>query len=233
MVKSSSDVFGLRQSLSDLRAYLRGAGRPVRARLAGSMRSAEGAEERLAQIDRVIDEQGARFQMPGDVDVQEVVRLAAALPSDDYPAFTFSTAFLLADRLQSVGSDDDLYWNWESFRAEYALADPPVRAALMNAFRFGAVSGRVQINGHPKPDDCLTHSREEVRKFLESSGRVDLLAFLLGDPDADDAGDAWMKAGGAPLQREDALAFRYLYERPVSFAPARAGDAPLLPWSVA
>ena len=197
------------------------------------MRNAEGAEERLAQIDRVVDQQGARFQMPGDVDVQEVARLAAALPSDDYPAFTFSTALLLADRLQFGGSDDDLYWNWESFHPEFALADPPVRAALMNAFRFGAASGRIQIDGHPEPDDCLTLSREEVRTVLESSGRADLLVFLKSDPDADDAGDVWTKASGVPLQRADARAFRYLYERPISITPTRAGDAPLLPWSVA
>ena len=109
MFTSSADVFRIRQSLGDLRAYLRESGPAVRDRLAASMRQAGSSAQARARIDRIVDEQGGRFAQPGDADVREVCRLAAALPSDDYPAFTFSTALLLADRLQTGDVEDDLY----------------------------------------------------------------------------------------------------------------------------
>lgn len=233
MFTSSADVFGLRQAVSDLRAYLRESGRPVRARLASSMRENGRPGSRLARLDQVIDAQGARFVMPADEDVHEVCRLAAALPSDDYPAFTFSTALLLADRLQENGGQDDLYWNWDSFCAEYALADPSVRSALMNGFRFGALAGRVQIDDPPSDKDCLTCPRAEVESALREAGLPDLARFVADEPTAEDAGAAWRERAGGALTGAEAKAFRYLYERPVSLRPGRAGDTPLLPWVAA
>ena len=233
MFTSSAGVFRIRQSVADLRSYLRQSGRPVRERLARSFRDGiapPAAEERLS---RVIDLQGGRFQMPGDASVHEVCRLAAALPSDDYPLFTFSTALLLLDRLQSQQSDDDLYWNWESFREEYALADPPVRAALMNGFRVGAETGRVQIDIPPGVEDCQTLSQAEVLSRLRTSDADDLRTYLLSNPTAEVAGRAWARIASEPPTALQIMTFRYLYERPESISPDRASDAPLIPWSPA
>ena len=233
MFTSSADVFGLRQSVSDLRTYLRKSGRPVRERLADAMRDDVGADVGLIAINEVVDAQGARLSLPKDADVQEVCRLAAALPSDDYPAFTFSTALLLADRLQSGSGEDDLFWNWESFRDEYALADPAIRAALMNGFRFGAVTNRVLISDEPGVEDCLTLSRSHIETALRDNGETELADFLTQEPTADHAGRAWQRVSDAPLSDAALSAFRYLYERPASLSPGSAGDAPLIPWSAA
>ena len=230
MFTSSADVFRIRQSLGDLRAYLRESGPSVRDRLAASMKGRPSLKDARAHIDRVVDGQGGRFSNGDDADVEEVCRLAAALPSDDYPAFTFATAVLLADRLQTGGNGDDLYWNWDAFHEEYALADPPVRAAIMSAFRIGDETDRLSIGDQPLADLCLTRSRAEVLAQLERSGDLEMISFVAREPTPSDAGVRWTETSEDALSEGADIAFRYLYERPQSMAPGRASDARLIPW---
>lgn len=233
MFTSSADVFRIRQSVADLRAYLRQSGRPVRGRLAAAFRGGMALSVAKDRLARVIDLQGGRFNMPGDEPVHEVCRLAAALPSDDYPLFTFATALLLLDRLQSQEAEDDLYWNWESFREEYALADPPIRAALMNGFRLGAEMGRVQIDALPQDEQCQTVSRADVLSRLRANDADELMKFVQTNPTAEVAGRAWVRIAAEPPTPLQVMVFRHLYERPESISPERGSDAPLIPWSPA
>ena len=155
MFTSAAEVFRTRQVVSDLTALIAHAGRsafhritPQSARLDGLF--AASAEGRGC------------FRFPRDRDLYGEVVLAAALPDDDFPAFTTATALLLLDRIQYGSGEDDLYWNWDAFADHYRLADPPVRAAIMNGFRTAAAAGRVSISNPPDDDDCLTNRPENI-----------------------------------------------------------------------
>lgn len=225
MFTSAADVFRTRQVTSDLTAYLTRSGRKTLCRVP----SEQGVRGRLFSV---LDKRGGRFAFPGDRRAYGEVLLAAALPDDDYPAFTAATALLLLDRLNGGDGEDNLYWNWDAFRDHYRLADPPVRAMLMNAFRVAEASGRVALCDPPDPVDCLTERPESLVPRLRMSGQGILADAIDEDVSPEIAGRLWTLMSRTPSTPEQVAGFRYLYERPAAFAPPDRGNAPPIPWTL-
>ncbi len=229
MLTSSADVFRTRQAIGDLRSYIRSASDTTIERLAAGIPAAgKGANARAQMLRASLQSDAPRFKLPHDEQVYTAVLLAAAMPDDDYPSFALATALLLADLLNGGGMLDDLYWNWETFQAQYRLADPPVRAAVMNGFRTASRIGLVSLGAGPTDDECLTRSSDAVLHSLQGSGRQDLVAMIEVGVSASDAGRAWVQTCA---QTQYAVnAFRYLYERADSIAPTNPLHSPLIPW---
>ena len=175
---------------------------------------------------RWLETSGGRFSFPEDEPVYTAILLAAALPDDDYPAFTVATALLLSDALQDGDGSDDLYWNWLTFAPQYRVADTPVRAALMNGFRALHRSGRVPLGTGPSDADCMSRTRSETLSLIQSEAVH--AALLSEEISGETAGRHWASAGA--LTQSALRVFRYLYERPSSIVPITPEDAALLPW---
>lgn len=217
MFTSSEGVFRLRQVLFDLSNSIH-AGRDSILRF--SVRAHLDAYPRLVS-------NGGRFQLPNDRDFYSDVLLAAAMPEDDFPAFTTATAILLMDLLQHGEGTDNLFWNWESFEGHFRLADPQVRASIMNGFRLGFEMGTVRPETPPTASDCLTLSKDKAMQTLIDADLKDVLAAMSSEVTAQDAGLLWETCRDARAT----LAFRYLFERPESLIPSDQEAAPLIPWT--
>lgn len=225
MFTSSADVFRTRQSVSDLTAYISSAGRSALGRITSDC-SGE------AFLGHVLDGHCGCFDFPGHRQAYGEVLLAAALPDDDFPAFTCATALLLLDRISNGSGEDDLYWNWDAFSDHYRLADPAIRATIMNAFRIGAEIGCVSVSCLPDPSDCLTLGREQVMRGLGKTGNWEIFKAIEKEVSADDAGRLWTGLAHHPTTSEALAGFRYLFERSVSLAPEAPESVPTIPWSL-
>lgn len=225
MLISAADVFRTRQVVSDLTAYVSSAGR-------GAFCRAVSEEDPDGFLDRILYAQGGRFLFPRDETHHGEVMLAAALPDEDYPAFTCATAMLLLDRISGGAAEDDLFWNWEAFSDHYRLADPPVRAVLMNGFRLSAEMGRASLAEMPDPTDCLSNPPEEVLVLLRKAGENGMADAIETGADATTAARfLTILAQGEPTQTQ-LVGLRLLYERPASVAPDEPETAPLIPWKL-
>jgi hypothetical protein len=225
MFTSAADIFRKRQVMADLNAFITISGRSALLRISPGD---EGARRLLG----ILRTQGGRLVFPRDSRVYGEVLLAAALPDEDYPSFVCATALLLLDRIAGGDGGDNLYWNWETFSDQYRLADPPVRAALMNAFRLAAARGRVILPDCPRPADCLTTARDALLPGLRREGQVALLDAIEAEVSAVEAGALWSELARATHSPAMLAGFRYLFERPASLAPQRPARAPLIPWAL-
>lgn len=225
MFTSSADVFRTRQVTSDLTAYVTLSGRKALCRILPDASRLEG-------LNRVLEGQGGWFRIPQDRDAYGDVLLAAALPDDDFPAFTCATALLLLDRICQGDGEDDLFWNWDAFADHYRLADPAVRAVIMNGFRTGAALERVSTSSLPDPEDCLTERADLVLERLRSQGLSVLAEAIEYDTSAEHAGAIWSDWNASTDSPDGLSGFRYLYERPKSLLPRAPETAPLIPWPI-
>lgn len=221
MFISSAEVFRTRQAVRDLIDVVR-THRDAMTRLGESR--ADG--QMLAQI---VDANGRMTQ--DHEKVYHQILLAAALPDDDFPGFVTATSLLLANRLQDSYGTDDLYWNWDAFREHYRLADPPVRAALMNGFRAMSETGRVKLFNAPDAEECLSRATIDVVDLLNHSDEFELAHSIQGEISPDDAGRLWQVAAKKELSWQALMGFRYLYERPASIAPREPEQVELIPWT--
>ncbi len=108
-------------------------------------------------------------------DVDEVhadLLLIAALPDKAFDAFLAATALLLADRLQGGAGRDDLYWNWDAFHDHYRAAPSPVRAAVMNGFRWAHTTRRVNLEHVPEGADLQTYDQGDLLRVLKMVARA-------------------------------------------------------------
>lgn len=222
---SAADVFRTRQAVRDLKGFILSSSNATLARLAAGV---SDSRETLSVGDfrRWLDTNGCRFSFPDDEPIYTAILLAAALPDDDYPAFTLATALLLCDALQDGDGSDDLYWNWVTFAPQYRMADAPVRATLMNGFRALNRSGRADLGRGPTDADCLSRTRSEVLGLVGSD--ASLAALIEGDASGEAVGKRWTATQA--LSQTALRAFRYLYERPSSIAPPAPENVALLPW---
>lgn len=225
MFTSAADVFRTRQVMSDLTACIAHSGRSAFCRITPR-------HSRLNGLVTGVADRGGVFRYPRDRDIYGEVLLAAALPDDDFPAFTAATAILLLDHIHQGGGQDDLYWNWDAFSDHYRLADPPVRAVIMNAYRTAAAIGRVSIARPPEPDDCFTMSRDDILRRLRPGGSEALLRAVEADVSPREAGDLWRRTAPDDLSPVIVAGFRYLYERPQSLLPAAPETTALIPWVI-
>lgn len=158
---------------------------------------------------------GPTFVLPRDEGMLSALVLFAAMPDDDFPAFLFATALLIADRLHFGAGRDDLYWNWDAFADHYRLADDVRRAAIMGGFRALALTRGLELSDPPGERDCLTEPE-----------------IALGDPpDAEDAGRLWSRTVRQPgaLTSEQKSHFRFLVERDIGMAPPDPETCPVVP----
>ncbi|MEQ9036904.1 MAG: hypothetical protein RIE24_00935 [Silicimonas sp.] len=225
MFKSSADVFRIRQVVSDLTTYIATEGWNALTRVS------TGKAE-FAHLCSVFERQGGCFVLPDDHKVYGDVLLAAALPDDDFPAFTCATAFLLLDRIQLGGGDDSLYWNWDAFSDHYRLSDPAVRALLLNGFRTAARTGLVSISSLPTPAECFTEAPEAVLGALREEGHERLISAIADEAVPRAAGEVWIELSENLPSKAVLAGVRHLYERPQSIEPASPEIAPLIPWSL-
>lgn len=222
MFTSTAGVFRKRQAVSDLTSFISSAGRTAFGRLS----SVEDSDDLL---DCILIIQDGRFSEATDAAVVGEVLLASALPDEDFPAFTCATALLLLNLLQSGTGGDDLRWNWDAFAEHYRLADPGIRAVLMNAFRIGAETGALRLSAMPEPQDCMTYSPEVLFSMLVRSGHEELASDLLREPNAREAGELWAASASKKLDRVALAGFRFLFERPTSMAPSNPAVVPPIP----
>lgn len=221
MFTSSAEVFRTRQAVRDLveavglhreavlRLGITGADRDVISRITAS---------------------GCRIDVDQQGDAYSSLLLASALPDEDFPSFIGATSILLADLLQSGQPNNDLHWNWDAFQDHYALADPYVRAALMNGFRLVQNLGLSKMPDPPTPGDCLTFGKGDVIATLQSVGLNNLCAAVRSDVSPEEAGRLWQETDSAAYSWQMLAGFRYLYERESSIAPPNPEKAPLIPW---
>ncbi len=221
MFTSKADVFRTRQVLRDLAEAI-----CIHKDAVLSLGTTGAEKEAIA---RIVD---AGCVIPGSTDsrVYTQLLLSAALPEDDYPAFIAATIILLTDRLNFGAGKDDLYWNWEAFQDHYRLADPPVRAAVLNGFRMAHLMGRVSLGDNSLDADCVTRSADDVLSMIEGEEAHILSQAIREEVTAEEAGALWDSATADAMTWQSLTGFRYLYERPQSMRPARPESAPLIPW---
>ncbi|MEO1537879.1 MAG: hypothetical protein AAFR73_09120 [Pseudomonadota bacterium] len=221
MFTSTADVFRTRQAVADLLEIVR-LHRDAVNRI-GASNADMASIKSIVLNDGVIPDDGSRSYSS--------ILLAAAMPDEDFAAFVASTGILLADRLQSAGGEDDLFWNFEAFHDHYLLADVPQRAALMNGFRLLHTSGRVRLLQPPEDRFCLSRSELDVLQVLEGEKAIHLTDLLVAAPSPEEAGQRWEAIAGKRKSFADQIAFRYLYERPESIKPVSASGAPIISWA--
>jgi hypothetical protein len=222
MFTSSAEVFRRRQVVSDLISVVR---------------AHSAALDRLgstpAECDAIagIVAKGCVLSSPAQDRLASHLLLAAALPDDDFPGFICATSILVVNRLSYGRGQDDLYWNWDVFRLHYRLADPPVRAALMNGFRAMDIAGLVTLDGGPSAHECLSVQRAEVLTALAPMDPLGLGAAIRKKVTVTEAGRLWRRAVKQPLDHSTRAGFRYLYERPMSMEPQSPEAVQLIPWA--
>ncbi|WP_298968704.1 hypothetical protein [uncultured Roseobacter sp.] len=97
--------------------------------------------------------------------------LVAALPDKGLDSFLTATALLLADRLQGGAGEDDLYWNWDAFQEHYRKGSSPIRAALMNGFRWAHTTRRVNLEKVPEGRDLQTYDGDDLTRIFKVIAR--------------------------------------------------------------
>ncbi|MEP2642813.1 hypothetical protein [Roseobacter sp.] len=97
--------------------------------------------------------------------------LVAALPDKCTDGFMTATALLLADRLQGGAGRDDLFWNWDAFQKHYRDAPSPIRAAVMNGFRWAHATRRVNLETLPEGRDLHTYDGKDLLRVLKVVAR--------------------------------------------------------------
>ena len=222
MFTSAAEVFRTRQAVRDLNDA-------VRAHPSAMQRLGTTGAERAA-ISQIV-QNGCVLTFPAHARAYSQLLLSAAMPEEDFPGFVVATAVLVANRLQFGDGEDDLYWNWDAFRDHYRLADPPIRAALMNGFRMMNMTGLVNLSNPPQDADCLTRMSEDVIAMLETAGQFELSRSIGDGVSARDAGRLWQVAATKTLSWQSLSGFRYLYERPSSIEPREPGATTLIPWA--
>ncbi|MGR3514441.1 MAG: hypothetical protein ACU0GG_16915 [Paracoccaceae bacterium] len=220
MFSSSADVFRTRQAVADLLEVVH-LHRNAVPRIGASGAEVESLE-RIVQNRGRIPEKRARSYTS--------ILLAAAMPDEDFNAFIAATALLLTDLLQDGTGSEDLYWNYEAFKDHYLLADAPVRAALMCAFRTALQTGKATLPDEPDESHCLTLVYATVLQVLRSENAEDLVDWIENEPDQAVAGARWVDLSSAGVPFALSVAARYLYERPISIAPEPSETATLIPW---
>ncbi len=145
---------------------------------------------------RLVHEDRCRFTDGQTLPLHETLLLAATLPDDDFEGFTVATMILLANSLQGGQGQEDLYWHWDAFAEQYALADPPRRAAIILGFHAMVATGRLpESHVHLTPVSGVDIGRV----------RADLRAIAEGATEASLAAIADADHGGRSAQTLDAL----------------------------
>lgn len=150
------------QVLSDLRSAAATGFSCLAARMSAAHKST---------LRRVIFDQECKMTA---ADVQKLhgeLMMVASMPDQDHGAFMTATITLLADRIQGGSGEDDLYWNWYAFQERFHEAPSPVRAALMNGFRFAHFMNLVKLDKPPNGRDLRTFDEDDLIRLLKIIAR--------------------------------------------------------------
>lgn len=121
---------------------------------------------------RVIFDQKCMLSAADAEAIHADLLLVAALPDKGPDAFLTATALLLADRLQGGSGADDLFWNWDAFQDHYRKGSSPVRAAVMNGFRWAHTTRRVNLDQVPDGRDLQTYDGTDLIRVLKVIARA-------------------------------------------------------------
>ncbi|WP_299826012.1 hypothetical protein [uncultured Roseobacter sp.] len=120
---------------------------------------------------RVIFDQNCVLSSRDVESIHADLLLVAALPDKGLDAFLTATALLLADRLQGGSGADDLFWNWDAFQDHYRKGSSPVRAAVMNGYRWAHTTRRVNLDRAPEGRDLQTYDGADLIRVLKVIAR--------------------------------------------------------------
>lgn len=245
MSMSFADGFRTLQAVRDLRVLAALAPVEARTRIAAGIPDGWMApHEAQAALTALAEGRGLDPKVREDA--VSAVRLAAALPKDDFPAFLTATMILLAETLERREGVDDVHWLWQTFRGHYRAAAAVERAAIVQAIRrVGLLRGDTLSLPETAPDRA-TAPAAALRPLLErlrpkglappkANGvheHVLLLldAFTSADA-AEEAAGRW-ESHGAELAEsavpEVLAGFRHLYETRDGWSPSSKVPIPLL-----
>lgn len=241
--------FRTAQVVSDLRCVARQGDLATLAGISAGVPNADAGDDLV----RLIHAEGCRIATDGTARLHAALVLAATLPNDDFSAFVVATATLLADRLQDGGGSDDLFWHWDAFREHYAIAPPPVRAAIMQGYAAQNALGLVALLDPPSVDDLTTEPGTDILEALRPLTRTTnrtlqgiarkLIDETLSNTGADFSQRLWSDRRDEifdfpePQQRVLLRAVRFLCQRCPKWAPFRGQtfnvfdpDLPVLPF---
>lgn len=120
---------------------------------------------------KIVFDQKCMLSMSDAETLHADLLLIAALPDKGLNSFLTATALLLADRLQGGAGADDLYWNWDAFQEHYRKGPSPIRAALMNGFRWAHNTRRVKLDKLPEGHDLQTYDGNDLSRILQLIAR--------------------------------------------------------------
>lgn len=245
MSTSFAESFRTLQAIQDLRVLVRSAPDAALVRIAAGRPALSGLESDALGRIRDLAEGPQEGDGPFH-DVIEAVRLAAALPRQDFETFLAATMILFADALHRLEQVEDVDWYWQTFRSEYRAAGAAVRAAIVQAIRR---IGAFHLVGAPLPEtlsDRATATPAGLKPLLDRLRRrgagprregdigrtADTLLAALSDPDAvEEAEGLWSRfapryvAEGVP---ELLAGFRHIYETHDGWSPGTDVLIPLL-----
>lgn len=192
-------------------------------------RLAEGAntDSKHDDLARLIGPDGCRITDPTTEALLPSLTLSATLPDDDFEAFQVATALLLADRLQSGGGTDDMFWHWDAFQEHYLTAAPQVRAAILQGYAHANDLALVALMDPPEASTRTTDTKPAIEEYLATACEgsqaryADGIAMALwGGQIAEDTWGAYclplLEVGTTPEPLLRCL--RYLYETRSDFA---------------
>ena len=245
MSMSFADGFRTLQAIRDLRVLAALAPVEVRARIAAGIPDQRMAAS-MAQAAVAAVSEGREVDPTLREEVLSALRLAAALPKDDFPTFLTATMVLLADALERSEGYEDIHWYWQTFRGHYRVAAAVERAAIVQAIRrIGLL--RAESDALPETvPDLATAPAAALRPLIErfcprglappTATGVPGIAVLLFDAlsspaAADAAAEFWAEHAGRLVERapsELLAGFRHLYETRDGWAPDCDVPIPLL-----
>ena len=244
MSTSFADGFRTLQAVRDLRLLAALAPREARVRIAAGI-----PEGRMTPVDALAAlasvSEGRHVDQDVRREILSALRLAAALPKDDFPAFLTATMVLLADALEDGEGGEDVHWYWQTFRGHYRVAAAVERAAIVQAIRrIGLLRATSDLLPETAPDRA-TAPAAALRPLIERlcprglappnetevPGIALLLFEALGSPAAAAAAAGlWSEHAEslvATAPPELLAGFRHLYETRDGWAPASDVPIPL------
>lgn len=148
------------QVLSDLSRVTASASEETLTRIAGGIPGVT-----LDALAQVVLSQGPREDT--DPSVADTIQFGAAKPDEDFDGFIRCTATLIRDRLWGGDLGADLFWIWESFHDQIALAEPDTRAAIVQGLNHAAASGFVTFDPPPLDPLLASDTPDQIMDALE------------------------------------------------------------------
>lgn len=245
MFMSKADGFRTLQVVRDLRILAAHASVDARAGIIAKIPHGRIAPD-VAQVSLEALAEGRALEPEVHSDLMSAVRLAAALPGEDFPTFTLATFLVLQETLLGRSPVSEIEHHWPTFREHYRVAAAVDRAAIAQALRRISLLQDMPYSMPQSSADRTTASAAALKPLLQARlprglappAATDaeavagvLIAGLSSPEAAGDAAKLWAEHGPEFLHSmpEAILAgFRHIYEIWDGFSPDGAPHIPLL-----